>query len=716
MSRHLVAAVLLAACLVHAAPAQAQPLPEPPRAERHPKDVTVHGDRRIDDFFWLRERDNPKVRAYLEAEARYAAAWFQPLQGLEDTLYQEMLGRIQQADESVPARDGAWWYATRTIEGGQYPVHLRRRAAGPDRHWDPDAPEQVLLDLNRMAKGRKFLSIGGMSVSPDGRLLLFSTDNTGARDFLLQGKRIAGGQPLPLKVERAAAFEWAADSRTVFYVTTDATKRGHRLWRKTLGQRGPGTLLAEEKDTQFEFDLGHTHDRRYLVLASRSKDTTEIRVLDARHPEAAWLTVLPRQPGREYSLEHRDGFFYLLVNDTGRDFRLVRTPAKAPALERATELVAHRPGVMLEGMAMFRRHLVLQVRDEGAIKLRVLDFDSGRSEDVSFDEPVYSASLGDNREYDTQTLRFDFESLVTPRSVFDLDLEKRERTLRKRQPVKGGYDPSLYASERVWAMAGDATRVPVSLVYRRDRRRAGEPQPLLLYGYGSYGSPMDPNFSSARLSLLDRGVVFAIAHVRGGGDLGRAWYDDGKLARKMNTFTDFIAAAEALVKQAYTRPEQLVIEGGSAGGLLMGAVTNLRPELFHAVVAEVPFVDVINTMLDETIPLTTGEYIEWGDPRIEAQYRWMRAYSPYDNLRPGAYPAMLVRTSFNDSQVPYWEPAKWVAKLRTLKTDDHPLLLDINMDAGHGGASGRFDAMKERASIYAFMLSQWGLQTPSKAE
>lgn len=686
--------------------------PAPPMAPRHPKDVTVHGDRRIDDWFWLRDKDSPETQTYLNAEAAYTAAWMAPLQAQRQALYDEMLGRVQQADEDVPVREGGWWYSTRTVEGGQYPVHLRRPARGPQREFDAAAPEQVLLDLNEMAKGRKFLALGGKEVSPDGRLLAFATDETGARDFLLQVKDIDSGRLLPLRVEKTDGFEWAADNRTLFYVTTDAAKRSYRLWRQRVDQPR-ATLLLEEKDDLYDLVLSRTQDRRYIVITSRAKDTSAIRVIDAGKPLSVPRLVLAKRSGREGELEHREGRFYLRVNDSGRNFRLVSVPAARPDLAQALELLPHRADVMLEDLTMFRQHLVVRERAAGALQLRVFDFPARGdrplgSQLIEFDDPVHTAAAFDNREYDTELLRFRYTSLVQPMSVFDYRMDTRERLLRKVQPVKGGYDATLYASERVWASAADGTRVPVSLVYRKDRRGKG-PQPLLLYGYGSYGMPSDPYFSSVRLSLLDRGVVFAIAHIRGGGDLGKTWYDAGKLDKKQNTFNDFIAVAEALLKQGWTTPQQLVIHGGSAGGLLMGAVVNQRPELFKAVVAEVPFVDVINTMLDETLPLTTGEFIEWGNPKIEAQYRWMRAYSPYDNLKRGAYPAIYVRTAINDSQVAYWEPAKYVAKLRTLKTDTNPLLFDINMDAGHGGASGRFDALKERAQVYTFMLQQWGL-------
>jgi len=695
------------------ASAAATAMPAPPVAPKQPKDVTVHGDRRVDDYFWLRERDNPEVHAYLRAEAAYTEAWLKPLLPLREALYDEMLGRIQQADEAVPVREGRWWYSTRTVQGGQYPIHLRRAAVGAQRRYDPQAPEQVLLDLNEMARGKKFLSLGGKAVSPDGRLLAYATDETGARDYRLQVKEIASGRTLPLVAEKVMGFEWAADNRTLFFLTADEAKRSHRLWRQRIGQAEP-TLLYEEKDDIFDLEIARTQDHRYVVLTVRSKDTNELRVVDARRPTSAWRVVVPRQTGREAELEHRDGRFYLLVNDTGRNFRLVTVPAARPDLAGAKELLAHRTDVMLEELTMFKRHLVLLERAAGALQMRVFRFGPGGQpvdpHVVAFDEPVYSARPVDNWEYDSQTLRFSFQSMVTPPSVYDYQLDTRERQLRKVQPVLGDFDPKRYASERVWATAKDGTRVPISLVYRRDLREAAKgPQPLLLYAYGSYGAPVDPSFSSPRLSLLDRGVVFAIAHIRGGGDLGKTWYDAGKLDRKMNTFTDFISAAETLVQQGWTRPEQLIIHGASAGGLLMGVVTNLRPELFKAVVSEVAFVDVINTMLDETIPLTTGEFIEWGNPKVEAQYRWMREYSPYDNLKPGAYPAIYLRTGFNDSQVAYWEPAKYTAKLRTLKTDNNQLLFDINMDVGHGGASGRFDALKERAQTYLFMLQQWGL-------
>lgn len=676
-------------------------MPTAPFAARKPHDVSIHGETRIDNWFWLREKDDPEVQAYLRAENAHAQTWLAPLAGLKKTLYDEMLARIQEDDEEVPWRKNGWWYSSRTEKGKQYPIHLRRPGS-------PSAPEQVLLDLNRLAEGKPFLQLGVLEVSPDSALLAYSLDETGALDHTLRVRELATGQDLPLRIEKTDAVAWANDSRTLFYLTKDEARRSHRLWRHRLGQGEPDTLIHEEADEHFWLDLGKTRDDRYLVLSAGSKDTSDLRVIDADRPELAPRLVLPRRTGLEMALDHRHGRFYLLVNDTGRNFRLVETSAEAPSLDTARELIAHRDEVMLEDVDLFAGHMVVQERDRGVQKLRVWDFASGSSHHIAFDEPVYAAGADVNAEFDTPIFRFAYTSLVTPHSIYDYDMAGRTRTLLKRQPVLGGYDATQYHSQQLMATAPDGTEVPVSLVYRDDRRSAG-PQPLLMYGYGAYGHPMDVYFSSSRVSLLDRGVVFAIAHVRGGGDRGRTWYDDGKLGKKMNSFTDFIACAQALVERGLTTPQQLIVEGGSAGGLLVGAAVNLAPELFKAVVAEVPFVDVINTMLDESLPLTVGEFLEWGNPKRRADYETMRRYSPYDNLHAGAYPAMYLRTSINDSQVPYWEAAKYVAKLRTLKTDDNPLLLSINMDAGHGGASGRYDALDERAEVCAFMLAQWGL-------
>ena len=709
---------LAGTALAQALAPSSTPSLEAPIAAKLPKDVTVHGDRRIDDYFWLRERDKPEVMAHLQAEADYTAQWFKPLDGLREKLYAEMLGRIKQADEGVPAREGAWWYSSRTLEGAQYPLFVRRAALGPQRAYDAAAPEQVMLDLNELAKGRKFLNVNLAKASPDGNRLLYSLDETGYRDFQLRVRDLATGQDLPWLAKRTEGAVWAADSRTIFYVTSNEARRRNQVWRHRLDVDGPDELVFEEKDELYNVGVGNTADERFLLIVSVAKDTREVRVLPADKPLAAWTVLLSRKSGIEYDAEVHANRLFLRINDRGPNFRLLALPlpkslpVTAAQVAKAQELVAHREDAALERVVVFKKQLVLQVREQGSVRLRIYDQPDtlkpgAKARDIAFSEPVFTAVAGDNREYDSDTLRLNFQSMTTPASVYDYGLASNALVLRKQQPVIG-YEASRYESKRIFATAKDGTKVPISLVYAKALRGEG-PRPLLLRGYGSYGIPSDPRFIANDLSLLDRGVVVAIAHIRGGGDLGRRWYLEGKLAKKMNTFTDFVAVAETLVQQGWTQPDKLIINGGSAGGLLMGAVVNLRPDLFKAVVAEVPFVDVINTMLDETIPLTTEEFIEWGNPKIAEQYAWIRAYSPYDNLKPGAYPAILTRTAINDSQVPYWEPAKYVARLRTLKTDRNPLLFDINLAAGHGGASGRFDALKERAKVYAFMLSQWGM-------
>ena len=683
---------------------------EPPLAPREPKDVTVHGDRRVDDWFWLRDRDDPRTLAYLKAENAYADAWFAPHAALKETLYQEMFSRIQQDDDSVPYRKGDWWYATRTQTGEQYPRHIRRRAAGSERRYDPDGSDETLLDLNEMAGGKAFLRLGAATVSRDATRLAYTADFTGGRDYALYLKDLATGAIDAWALPEVASVVWANDSRTLYYVTMDDAKRASRLWRHIVGAGTADLLLYEEVDELFSIDVSKTRDERFVVVAIGSMDSSEIRLIDADATGAdvpPLPTVFPRRADIEVDLDHRDGRFFVRINDTGRNFRLVSVDATTVDLANAVEIIAARDYVMLDDFDLFAKHLVVTERVAGSLELRVLDLAQGGEHRIAFDEAAYSVHTGANPEFETTTLRFVFTSMTMPASTFDYDLITRERVLKKRQPVPG-YDPALYASDRLMAKAADGTEVPISLVWRRDARLRG-PQPLLLYGYGSYGIPLDPAFSQTRVSLLDRGVVFAIAHIRGGGDLGRSWYEAGKMARKETTFTDFIACAEALVERGLTVPRMLAIEGGSAGGLLMGAVVNRRPELFKAVVSEVPFVDVINTMLDETLPLTAGEFIEWGNPKIAEQYGWMRAYSPYDNLKPGAYPAMLVRTGLNDTQVSYWEPSKYVARLRTLKTDANPLLFKVNLEVGHGGASGRFDSLREIAEDDVFLLAQWRL-------
>jgi oligopeptidase B len=702
-------ALVAFACLLAPAMTLAQSSPTPPVAPREARDVTVHDDRRIDDYFWLRNKDDPRTLPYLRAENAYAEAWFAPHAALKEKLYQEMFGRIQQDDDSVPYRKGDWWYSSRTLKGDQYPRYIRRRAVGPERAYDPQGKDETLLDLNELARGQAFLRLGLSALTPDARTLAYTLDLTGGRDYTLRIRDLASGRDDAWSMPEVSSAAWANDNRTLYYVTMDATKRASRVWRHVVGSSGPDALVLEEKDELFDLGIGKTRDDRFLVLSSESKDSNEQRVLDADAPaeRAAFRTVFPRRADVEYHLDHRTGSFYVRINDTGRNFRLVKVDAARPDLGRAEELIAARDRVMLDDHDVFAEELVVTERVEGNLQLRVIDLVRGGEHTVAFDEPAYTVHTSGNAEFETRTLRFVYTSMTTPASTYDYRMDSRERVLRKRQPVPG-YDPSLYQSERIVAKANDGTEVPISLVWRKDRKRSG-PQPLLLYGYGAYGIALDPWFSSARVSLLDRGVIFAIAHVRGGGDLGRTWYEAGKMGAKATTFSDFIACAEAVIARGLTTPGQLAIEGGSAGGLLMGAVVNQRPELFKAVVAEVPFVDVINTMLDESLPLTVGEFIEWGNPKLPEQYAWMRAYSPYDNLRRGAYPAMLLRTGLNDSQVAYWEPAKYVARLRTLKTDANPLLLKINLEVGHGGASGRFDSLREIAEDDVFLLVELGL-------
>jgi oligopeptidase B len=673
----------------------------PPMAPRKPAVLEKFGERRVDDYFWLREKSNPEVIHYLDAENRYTEALMKPLEGFRESLYKEMLARIKETDESVPYRMHGYWYYQREVQGLQYPIYCRRKGA-------MDAPEEIMLDVNALSTGHKYTSVGLIDVSPDGTKLAYTVDFTGFRQYTLHVKDLATGELTRDTAARVTSTAWAADSRTLFYVEEhETTKRSYRLHRHSLDEP-QDALVYEETDELYDISVGNTRSDAYIVLGSTSKDTSEMRVLGTHEPKGEFRVIEPRRAGHEYYLDHHGDEFFIRTNDKGRNFRLVRAPVTDPSSANWRQVIAHRPLVMLEEIDCFKDFWVMLERDKGLLKLRVTDFATGDSHFIAFDEEVYTAHPGTNHEYETETLRFVYESLVTPRSWYDYDVGARTRTLLKRQPVLGGYDPASYESKALSAVAPDGTRIPISLVYRQSLRTKA-PQPLLLYGYGSYGIPIDPWFSASRVSLLDRGVIYAIAHVRGGGDRGRTWYDDGKLLNKKNTFTDFVACAESLVRRRYSARDKLVVQGGSAGGLLMGAVVNMRPDLFKAVVMQVPFVDVLTTMLDASLPLTVGEYLEWGNPNEESSYRYMRSYSPYDNLKTRAYPAILVETSLNDSQVMYWEPAKYVAKLRTLKNDRSPLMLKTIMEAGHGGASGRYDALKELSFTYTFVLDQLGL-------
>jgi oligopeptidase B len=679
------------------------PRTTPPAAKKDPHMQTLHGDTLKDDYYWLREKENPEVRKFLEAENAYTDAFMKPTEALQKALYDEMLGRIKETDLTVPYPQRGYFYYSRTEKGKQYPIYCRKSGS-------LEAPEEVILDVNALAAGEKFMSVGARQVSDDGNLLAYTTDNTGFRDYTLHVKDLRTGKLGSEKVERAASVAWAPDNRTLFYATTDPAKRPSRLYRHTLGaDTNADALLYEEKDEKFRVGVYRTRSGDYLIFPVDSHTTSEVRYLKASEPAGALSLIAPRVQEREYSVDQRGGLFYILTNDKGRNNRVVTAPVASPGPENWKELIPHRDGVMIEDFDAFANWLVFLEREDALPRIRVMDPRTGSSYRIEFPEAIYSAGPENNREFATSTLRYEYESYTTPPSVYDFDMATRSRKLLKQKEVLGGYDPSLYTSERRYATASDGTKIPVSVVYRKGFTADGK-APLLLTAYGSYGAPSDADFNSNRVSLLDRGVVWAVGHIRGGGDLGKKWHDQGRMLSKKNTFTDFIAVAESLVADQYASKDRLVIEGGSAGGLLMGAVTNMRPDLFKAVIAYVPFVDVINSMLDESLPLTVGEFEEWGNPKIKEQYEYMKSYSPYDNLEAKAYPAMLVKTSFDDSQVMYWEPAKYVARLRTLKTDSNPLIFKINMAGGHGGSSGRYDRLKEKAFDYAFTLTQMGIQ------
>ena len=671
-------------------------------AEKKTKTTNIHGVTLLDDYFWLREKTNPSVLAHLKAEDAYAESLMKHTAPLREKLYNEMLSHIKQTDTNVPYRYGNYFYYSRTEEGKQYPIFCRKKG-------NLEASEDVILDMNELAKGQTFMSIGALSPSDDGNLLAYSTDNTGSRQYTLQVKDLRTGQVFPEKIERVTAVVWANDNKTLFYVTEDATtKRSDKFFRHVLGS-DKSDLVYEEKDELFDIFAGRSRDKAVIFLEAASKTSTESRYLLASEPNSELKVVLPRQPEHEYDTDYRDNLFYIRTNKGAKNFRIVTAPVSDPSEKNWKEFVAHNPAVKLDAVSLFSNHAVLSEWENGLQQLEVIDFKTNKRHRIKFPEPVYSAGLSSNREFDTTVVRYGYNSLVTPYSMFDYDMNTGKTTLLKQVEVPGGFDRANYKSERVFATASDGTKIPMSIVYKKGVKLDGS-APLLLYGYGSYGASIPPTFSSNCLSLLDRGVVFVIGHIRGGGEMGEEWRQAGRMMNKMNTFTDFIACAEALVQLKYTSKDRLVIQGGSAGGLLMGVVSNLRPDLFKAVVSQVPFVDVLNTMLDASIPLTTSEYIEWGNPNEKAAFEYMKTYSPYDNVTKKDYPAMLVKVSLNDSQVPYWEGTKLVAKLRAMKTDSNPLLLKVNFGAGHGGASGRYDALRETAFDYAFMLWQMGVK------
>ena len=675
----------------------------PPVASRKPHEVVLHGDRRVDEYFWLREKSDPEVIAYLEAENAYTDRVMAGTKELQEKLYQEMLARIRQTDLSVPYRENGWLYYSRTEEGKQYPIYCRKRGS-------LEAAEEIVLDLNQLAEGRGYMALGAYEVSDDGTLLAYTTDDTGFRVYDLHVRDLTTGEDLPDRATDVDTVAWDSGDRTLLYTVKDSAKRPHRLYRHRLGET-TDEQVHEEPDERFTIEISRSRSGTYLFLASGSHTQSEVRFRRAGTDEAFAL-IAPREPAHEYYVDHHGDRFYLLTNQGARNFRLVSAPVSAPDPAHWREEIPHRADVMLEDLDCFAYHLVVQEREDGLVRFRVTDLRDGTWHRIEFPEPVYSATGGINQEFETTEFRYAYQSFVTPQSIYDYDMEARASTLRKRTEVLGGYDPARYESLRLHATAADGIRIPISLVHRVGVPRDGS-APLLLYGYGSYGMPLSASFNSNRLSLLDRGVVFAIAHVRGGGEMGKAWHDQGRMMQKRNTFTDFIACAEFLEREGWTSADRLAIHGGSAGGLLVGAATNLAPERFGIVISQVPFVDVLNTMSDTSLPLTVGEFEEWGNPANREEYEYIKGYCPYTNLKAGRYPTMLVRTSLHDSQVMYWEPAKYVARLRTLKQERTPLLFKIAMQAGHGGASGRYDFLRDVAFDYAFLLTQWGIERPT---
>jgi oligopeptidase B len=697
----------LALATVFSSPAQAAGAAmTPPVAAKTAWQETRHGELVTDDYRWLQKKENPEVIAYLNAENAYTDEVTAGIKPLADKLFAEIKGRMQEVDLSVPTRRGDYFYYTRFEAGKQYPINCRRHAA-KNMAYDDKAPEEILLDQNQLAEGQKFFAVGMFEVSPDDSLLAYSTDTTGFRQFTLHVKDLKTGKLLTDSAPRVTSVAWALDNKTLFFVQEDATtKRSDRLFRMALG--GAPRQVLEEPVEQFAMMVGNTRDRKFVELDFFATDTSEVRLLPANQPNGEFRSVLGREKGHRYHIEHRNGVLYIQTNKDAKNFRVVSAPLATPGPAHWKELVKHDKDVLVQRVEVFRDYLVLEEKTNALNRVRIYDFKSRGWKTVRFDDAVYAAVGMGTPEFTATRYRLSYQSPVTPPTVLDVDMGSGKRTVLKRQEVVGGFDPDRYETRRLWATARDGEKVPLSAVYKKGVKFDGS-APLLLYAYGSYGFSTEATFSLSRLSLIERGVIYVQAHIRGGREMGERWHDDGMLMKKKNTFTDFIDSADYLVREKWTSPDRLIAEGRSAGGLLMGAITNMRPDLFRAVHAGVPFVDVMNTMMDASLPLTTGEYLEWGNPNEKPAYDYMRSYSPYDNIERKAYPAMLVTTSLNDSQVMYWEPAKYVAKLRAHKTDANPLILKINMGAGHGGASGRYDAIREAAFEEAWMLSQWGI-------
>jgi len=694
--------VLLTSC--SAMEREARPT-SPPVAERRPTELEIHGDVRIDDYYWLNQRENPEVIAYLEAENAWTEAQMAHTKDLQEELFEEIKGRIKQDDSSVPYFRDGYWYYTRYEEGKDYPLYCRKRES-------LDAPEEIMLDGNQMAEGHGFFSIGGWSVSEGNDILAFAIDTVGRRIYSLRFKNLETGELYPDILDSSNGnLAWANDNKTLFYTKRDLqTLRSHLIYRHELGTNPASDVLVyDETDEEFSSYVFRTKSKKYMMIGSRHTLSSEYRYLDADTPDGAFTVFLPREEEHEYDVDHYGDHFYIQTNWQAKNFRLMRTPVTRTAKRNWETVIPHRDDVLFEGFEIFNDYLAVLEREDGLVQILVRPWDGSGEHYLDFGEPAYAARISINPEFDTKLLRYTYSSMTTPNSTYDYDMESREKTLLKQDEVLGGFDSTDYVTERLYATADDGVRVPISLVYRRDQRRTGS-QPLLLYGYGSYGASMDASFAADRLSLLNRGFVYAIGHIRGGSEMGRWWYEDGKLFNKKNTFSDFNSCAEYLIAEGWTSPDMLYAEGGSAGGLLIGAIINMRPDLYHGATTRVPFVDVVTTMLDESIPLTTFEYDEWGNPNEKDYYDYMLSYSPYDNVEAKDYPHLLVTTGLHDSQVQYWEPAKWVAKLRAHKTDDNRLLLKTNMEAGHGGASARDQRYRETAFKYAFYLELAGME------
>ncbi len=675
----------------------------PPVAKAIPKIDTLHDDVRADNYFWLRDRNNPEVIEYLEAENEYTNFMMKHTEEFQEKLYEEILSRIKETDLTVPEKLDDYYYYSRTEEGKQYPIYCRKRES-------LDAEEEILLDQNVLAQGYDYFDIGIFAISPNHKLLAYSIDTTGSEEYTLSIKDLNTGKLLSERIFNTAySAAWANDNRTLFYTVLDDTKRPYQIYRHKLGTvQNEDVLVYHEKDPMLWLALSKTRSKDYLIIDLGSHAMTEVHYLNANTPEEHFRLIHPRQQEMEYYIAHHSDKFFILTNDNAKNFKIMEAPVNEPVRENWKEVIPHRDSVKIDGIDVFKNYLTVYERENGLQKIRIIDLQSNESHYVDFPEPVYTFWPGGNREFDSHLLRFSYTSLVTPRSVFDYDMANRTRELKKQYEVLGGYEPLLYQSERIFARAHDNRMIPISLVYKKGIKKDGH-NPLYLYGYGAYGSSWDPYFSSIRLSLLNRGFIYAIAHVRGGGEMGRYWYEEGKLLNKKNTFTDFIACAEHLIKEKYTSSDKLVITGGSAGGMLAGAVANMRPDLFQIVVADVPFVDVLNTTLDSSLSRSVLEYDEWGNPYNEEYYYYIKSYSPYDNVAARDYPHMLITAGLNDTRVTYWEAAKWTAKLRALKTDNNTLLLKMNMGAGHMGASGRYDFLKEIAFEYAFIFDVLGI-------